>query len=282
MTGRQFREALHSGKKKLYGTCIVSPSPHYVSMIARTKCDFVFIDTEHIALPRDTLAWMCTAYSASGIPNIVRVPEPEPYRVCEYLDGGANGIVAPYIETVEQVKMLVGATKLRPLKGIRLKEILDNLKPMKPEEGMSSHDVLYQQVLDMGVEPSLVAFMRQKADNTVLLLNIESKLAVASLEQLLSIPGVDASQVGPHDLSCNTGVPEDWENPAYLQQIDTIIDQSRRFGMGVGVHYCFKNDVQHQIEWVRRGANMILHSSDLYLVEKVLGEDLEKIRSATE
>lgn len=49
------------------------------------------------------------------------------------------GIVAPYLETVEQVKMLVGCTKLRPLKGEKLKLILDNLKPIKPE-GTNTHN----------------------------------------------------------------------------------------------------------------------------------------------
>ena len=63
----------------------------------------MFIDTEHVALPRDKLSWMCRAYAAAEIAPIVRVPEPEPFRVCEYIDGGALGIVAPYVESVEQV-----------------------------------------------------------------------------------------------------------------------------------------------------------------------------------
>ena len=53
------------------------------------------------------------------------------YRVCEYLDGGAQGIVAPYVETVEQAKTLVGAAKLRPLKGKFLEQVLDNIYPGK-------------------------------------------------------------------------------------------------------------------------------------------------------
>ena len=52
-------------------------------------------------------------------------------RVCEYIDGGAKGIVAPYIETVAQVKQLVGAAKLRPLKGKLLDQCLEKLAPGK-------------------------------------------------------------------------------------------------------------------------------------------------------
>ena len=43
---------------------------------------------------------------------MVRVPEPEPYTVCEVLDAGANGVVAPHMETTKQVKDLIGATKV--------------------------------------------------------------------------------------------------------------------------------------------------------------------------
>ena len=50
-------------------------------------------------------------------------------RICEYIDGGAKGIVAPYVETVKAVKTLVGAVKLRPLKGNLLQLCLDKLVP---------------------------------------------------------------------------------------------------------------------------------------------------------
>ena len=89
---------------------------------------------------------MCRTYEALGITPICRVPEPEPFRfefvkiedrekntdknffrICSYIDGGAKGIVAPYIESVEQVKMLVGATKFRPLMGVALQRCLKAL-----------------------------------------------------------------------------------------------------------------------------------------------------------
>ena len=102
---------------RLYGTLIVSPSPHWVPVVASLGLDFVFIDTEHIPLDREKLAWMCQAYHAVGLPPIVRITSPDPYEACVALDGGAVGIVAPYVETPEQVRELVGAVKKRPLKG---------------------------------------------------------------------------------------------------------------------------------------------------------------------
>lgn len=63
--GRDIREKLHSKKKTdvVFGTCITSPSPHFaVATRAIPGLDFVFIDTEHIPIGRETLAWMCRTY----------------------------------------------------------------------------------------------------------------------------------------------------------------------------------------------------------------------------
>lgn len=104
----------------VYGTCITSTSPKWVPAIAACGLDFVFIDTEHIPIDRATLSWMCNSYKLAGLPPLVRIPEPDPYQATMVIDGGACGVVAPYMETVEQVKALRGAVKLRPYKGQRL------------------------------------------------------------------------------------------------------------------------------------------------------------------
>jgi len=73
MTGRQLSRALRSGKR-VYGTLIVSHSPRWLDVIGKLGLDFVFIDTEHIAIDRIELSWMCNAYRAIGIAPIVRIP----------------------------------------------------------------------------------------------------------------------------------------------------------------------------------------------------------------
>jgi 2-keto-3-deoxy-L-rhamnonate aldolase RhmA len=118
-----FLEQLQSGRR-LYGTMVVSSSPLWPPAVKRAGADFVFLDTEHAPIDRATVAQMCVAYRALGLPPLVRIPSPNPYEACQVLDGGAAGVLAPYIEHPEQVQRLVGATKLRPLKGERLEEAL--------------------------------------------------------------------------------------------------------------------------------------------------------------
>ena len=132
MNGKELKAAMQQGQR-VYGTCVTMHANSWPGMIASTGVDFVFIDTEHTAIGRETLSVMCTMFRQHGVAPIVRIPEPDPYQATMVLDGGAAGIVAPDVETVEQVKMLVGATKLRPLKGQRLRNVLDGTEPLEPE-----------------------------------------------------------------------------------------------------------------------------------------------------
>ena len=101
--------ALLKADKTAYGTLIQSPSPFWVtwggSFIAETV-DFVFIDTEHTPIQRQDLSAMCTMYQGVGLPALVRVVDAEEAR--QALDGGASGVVCPYMETVAQVRIPYG------------------------------------------------------------------------------------------------------------------------------------------------------------------------------
>src|SRR5437764_2135485 len=107
MTPHALRSALHAGQR-VYGTLIVADSPRWPAQVAQIGLDFVFIDTEHIALDRKELSWMCQVYAGLGLPPLVRIPSPDPYAATMALDAGAAGIVAPYVETVREVQALRG------------------------------------------------------------------------------------------------------------------------------------------------------------------------------
>ncbi len=108
MNDIEFIQALRSGKH-VFGTLIISTAPKWPSVVATLGLDFVFIDTEHIALDRSQVSQMCNIYRGIGLVPVVRIPSPDPYEASMFLDGGACGIIAPYIETPEQVRQLVGA-----------------------------------------------------------------------------------------------------------------------------------------------------------------------------
>jgi len=244
-----FTERLRAGDL-LFGTLLVSPSPMWPRVLEGSGLDFVFIDTEHIALDRVQVSWMCQTYARMGLPPIVRIPSPDPFEATVMLDGGAAGIIAPYIETPEQAQALRGAVKLRPLKGRRLEERLAGTP----------------------FEPELEEYVNGRNSSTALILNIESVPAMEALDEILSVPGVDAVLIGPHDLSCSLGVPEQYEHPKFRDAARTIFGKARAAGLGAGIH--FWGDLELEAGFARDGANMLIHSADISLFQKHLRREV--------
>jgi 2-keto-3-deoxy-L-rhamnonate aldolase RhmA len=259
VTGEELKRKLHAGDR-VYGTLIVSDSPRYAQeSLAGAGLDFVFVDTEHIAIDRQVLSWMCVAYGAMGLPPVVRIPSPDPYEACKVLDGGAQGVIAPYIESVEQVRALVGAVKLRPLKGRRLERVLAGEETLDPETA---------------------AYLSERNRHNVLIINVESCPALERLDELFSIDGLDAALIGPHDLSVSLGLPEQYAHPTFLRAVDEILVAARRHHLGAGLHAVFPGAVEQEIRWANLGANLIVHQADLIAFRDTLRADIARIKAA--
>jgi 4-hydroxy-2-oxoheptanedioate aldolase len=171
------------------------------------------------------------------------------------LDGGAKGVIAPYVETVEEVQALRGAVKRRPLKGKRLRQALVGLSDLSTE---------------------VADYLDGWNTGNVLIVNIESLPALEALDEILAVPQLDAVLVGPHDLSISLGIPEQYKHPLFDETIRTIIHKARQHQVGVGIHFSSGRD--QEIEWAKAGANFIVHSSDLTLFSQALTADISAMK----
>jgi 2-keto-3-deoxy-L-rhamnonate aldolase RhmA len=254
MTGSEFRDALHSGRR-VYGTMVASTSPRWVPLLAGMPLDFVFIDTEHITIDREKLSWMCQAYRYAGLAPVVRIASPDPYAACQVLDGGACGLVAPYVETAAQVRELAGAVKRRPVKGAKLQAALDGRTPF---------------------EPALEAYVAAHNRAHSLIVNIESGPAIAALDEILAVDGLDAVLIGPHDLSCSLGQPERYDTPEFEAAVIDIFRRARAAGVGAGIHSWMP--ATREATWCAAGANFIIHSSDIIATRDLLTTEIDALR----
>jgi 2-keto-3-deoxy-L-rhamnonate aldolase RhmA len=252
---QKFKAALHAGRR-VYGTLVTSTSPRSIDAVAGVGIDCVFIDTEHIPLNWHDLGWMCRAYRGMGLVPIVRIPRADPYDACRVLDAGARGIVAAYVETADEVRALRGAVKLRPLKGKRLADVLSSERPLTGE---------------------LARYVEQNNRDHVMLVNIESVAAIEALDSILAVPDLDGLLIGPHDLSCSLGIPEQYDHPQFEEAVHAIIARGRASGVGVGMHNLPK--VEQDIKYAKAGLNLILRMSDLTLFRRGLMEDLARLKA---
>ncbi|NLP12338.1 aldolase, partial [bacterium] len=152
---------------------------------------------------------------------------------------------------------LIAAIKWRPLKGQYLGRYSQN-----PAE----------------MPAALVSYLQQRNQETVFIANIESMPAVHHLDEILTLPGLDGIFIGPHDLSCSMGLPEQYEHPEFEQVVKTLIHRARARNVAIGIH--FSESPQQQIRWLAEGITIVIHSSDLSLFRQALAGDLAIIKSA--
>ena len=116
-----------------------------------------------------------------------------------------NSVKIPEVENVDQIKELVGAAKYRPLKGEKLESLLTG-KSFPSKE--------------------LKSYLDNNCEGILCIANIESIPAVERLDDLLSVEGLDAVFIGPHDLSINMGIPEQYDHPDFISTVKNIISKA--------------------------------------------------------
>jgi 4-hydroxy-2-oxoheptanedioate aldolase len=91
-------------------------------------------------------------------------------------------------------------------------------------------------------------------------------------------PGVDGIVLGPHDLSTSYEMPEKYRSQEFLELSCNIIKKARACGVAAGGHNGSRGTLDLQMEWAKAGANIILHSSDMFLFADKLQDDMNRIR----
>jgi len=254
MNGAQLRAKMQSGTP-VWGTMLVyARILSAASVYGQLGFDFAIVDSEHSPNGRSELADMGAALLAAGVCPVVRVPHTEPSATIMALDAGFHGVLVPYCETAAQVKAVVNAARLRPLKG-----------------------ALHDRARDGGGFPSDATerYLQQRNANVVMIIGIESVPAVENLESILDVPGVDAIFVGPNDLSVSLGVPDQFDHPRYVEAVEHVIATAQARGIPAGPH-CFNEEAL--LRWHGTGMRFVLFSADVRALADGYRGTLAKVR----
>ena len=164
------------------GTFVIEcPAPSTLNLLALAGFDFVVIDMEHSSVGLSSLETLITAAHATGLAALVRPWGEDNGLIGKVLDMGANGIMAPRVESAERARSIVEQARFAPL-GNR------GFSPLAKYDSLS--------------EP-----LRRLDESTYVVVQVEGRRALEQIAEIALIPGIDAVFVGPYDLALSLGVP---------------------------------------------------------------------------
>ena len=254
MNGAELKATLKDGGR-VFGTMIsIARNPKWIPILDSVGLDYVVIDTEHNYRSRGELGDFLIMMNTSGVVPIVRIPIPDAHYVTMAMDAGAQGILAPYCETVDQVREVVAAAKWRPLKGEAVDRIVES----------GEH-----------VSDATKAYLEARNKNSIAIIGIESVAAVENLENMLQVPGIDGIFVGPNDMSISLGIPDQYDKPEYQQMVKKVIDMSEAHGIATLVH---QQTPDLSTYWISQGARFVLHGTDRRALTEGFKSDFGQLR----
>jgi 4-hydroxy-2-oxoheptanedioate aldolase len=233
MAGDRFREAARAGRT-LFNAWLTLNNPFLIELIGEAGWDCLTIDQQHGLGGNEALLACLTAARACGLPAIVRVANNDPGIVGRALDAGAQGIMCPLINNVDEAEAFVRAVKYPPR----------GLRSWGPYRARLGHEGDY---------------FASANDFTIACPQIETKGALDQLDDILGLDGVDMVCFGPNDLSVAlTGRLDIWARE--VQEAMTLVLKKAREKSVMAL--IFANDVAFAKPRVAEGWDIVAVGTD--------------------
>lgn len=200
----------------------------------RADLDYVLFDAEHGVFDAQNVISALQVCRLMGLPAFVRVQDSEYFLAAKLIDMGADGIMLPRTETLEQLRTAVDALLFHP----------------QGRKGMGGHGQFRagERFADFG-------------KTRFLLPQIESPKGIANLPSMLENYGeyIDAVIIGPYDMSAMVGTPQNITSPEMLEAIQQVFDICKRYKKSTGI---FCDNEEKAALFRKMGANVLWVATD--------------------
>jgi 2-keto-3-deoxy-L-rhamnonate aldolase RhmA len=236
----ELRSKVKSGRP-VFGTWLNIPHFMAAEMLAQGGFDFILMDGEHSPIHPDLVAGLLTATELRGCPVIYRVRSNREDLIKAALDAGVSGISVPLVHTRSDAERAVSATRYPPL-GRR------GIGPWRAAN-------YYQ---------NYAGYVSQANAETTLVLQIESKEAVAEIEQIASLPDFDVLFLGPDDLAGSMGLAIGKLHPELVEAYKKVAIAARKHGKTLAIELA---NIDYLATYMEVGFRLFTHGADMsYLI----------------
>jgi len=253
MYSMQLKNKLKAGDVCL-GAWITISNPIIAEIFANAGYDWVVVDLEHSSISIDQAGNLIRVIDLAGSSPLVRLTANDKDLIKRVMDSGAHGIVVPNVKTPDDAQEAVLATRYQPY---------------------GSRGVGLGRAQDYG--PGFRRYLDWQKEGPLVIVMIEDKSALNRLGEIFNVHGVDGFLIGPYDLSCSMGIPGDFENPRFLEAIDSIVNAGRKAKCPAGFHLVEPSPTGLK-ELISEGYQFIAYGVDIRMLDLAarLGIDMSK------
>jgi 4-hydroxy-2-oxoheptanedioate aldolase len=221
-------------------------------VMAHAGWDSLVIDVQHGSSDfQDALAMMQAISTTQTVP-LARVPWNDPGMIMKLLDAGCYGIICPMTNTREQVERFVGACRY-------------------PPAGYRSYGPFRASVYG-GAD-----YAENANETVVTMAMVETAEGLENVDDILSVPGLDAVLVGPADLGLSLGLGADVDRnePEIVEAIDRVLESAERNGVAPAI---FTKSPAYAREMIGKGFRFVSVGVDADLLATAAENTVREVR----
>jgi len=208
----KLRQALLENRPT-FGAWIGIAQPVSAEIFGRLGFDWAAVDLEHGVIGLESLANIFGALEGFGCVPVARLPWCDPVWIKRSLDAGARAVIVPMVNSAEQARLAVAEAKY-------------------PPQGRRGYGFCRANRYGLDFGPPA----EELNDEVAVIVQIEHKDAIANLDAILTVPGVDGAFVGPYDLSGSYGRSGDFDSPEMKAALGAFLNACRRHSRAAGIY----------------------------------------------
>lgn len=236
-----FKRSIRDGQPQI-GLWCSSCSNITAEVIAGAGFDWILIDTEHAPNELPMVLSQLQAMVGGTAAPVVRPAWNDLVLIKRLLDAGAQNLLVPYVQTVEEARAAVAAVRYPP-QGVRGVAVLHRANR-------------FGRVKD---------YLARANEEICLLLQIETRTALKNLDEIAAVEGVDGLFIGPSDLAAALGHLGNNGHPDVRAAIENAVQRIRKAGKVAGILAPIEAEARH---WLAQGCAVVAVGNDVGLLAR--------------
>jgi 4-hydroxy-2-oxoheptanedioate aldolase len=252
MRPNRIHQLIGAGRPAI-GGWVSSPNPVAGELLGSLGFDTVTIDLQHGLIDLDACFALLHAISATEAAPFVRVSGNHFAEINKVLDAGAYGVICPLVNSAEEASRFVDAVRYPPL----------GTRSYGPVRGL-----LYG-----GAD-----YFERAAENVIALAMVETRQALAAIDAILAVDGLDGIFVGPNDLAISLGLGPgaEWRTGTLAEALTHVVEAARRVGKMTAI-WCPNESMA--ADMMALGFNLVFPGADLVMLRAEAARRLAALRT---